>query len=59
MNRMLSYYLPRVARNGSSRERWKFFALGLATIYEGMVIVLSLGYLNVEARAYELFGRDE
>ena len=56
---MLSYYLPRVARNGSSRERWRFFALGLATVYEGLVIVLSLGYLNAEARVYELFERDE
>lgn len=55
---MLAHYLPRVARHLDSRERWQFVRLGLASLYEGLVITLSLGYLNVEARAYELFERD-
>lgn len=52
---MLQHYLPRRAHNPTSKDRWEFFRLGLATLYEGLVITLSLGYLNVEARVYELF----
>lgn len=55
---MLAHYLPRIAKHYTARERWQFFALGLATVWEGLVIVLSLGYLSCEARAYELFMRD-
>jgi hypothetical protein len=55
---MLAHYLPRLANHaGSRRDHWRFFLLGLATLYEGLVITLSLGYLSVEARAYELFMR--
>jgi hypothetical protein len=59
MRSRLEYYVPSKARHNSRRDRWRFFLLGLATVYEGLVIVLSLGYLNCEARAYELFERGE
>jgi hypothetical protein len=47
--------VPHIARHGSSKERWKFVLLGLGTVYEGLVMVLSLGYLNVSTRAWLLF----
>lgn len=47
--------LPHVARHASSKERWRFVVLGVATIWEGLVMVLSLGYLNVNTRAWLLF----
>jgi hypothetical protein len=37
------------------RGHFKFFVLGLATVYEGLVIVLSLGFLSTELRATLLF----
>jgi len=49
-------FIPHWARHhGSARERWRFVLLGLGTIYEGLVMVLSLGYLNVETRSWLLF----
>jgi hypothetical protein len=51
----MSKFLPSKARHFSTRERWQFFALGLGTIYEGLVMTLSLGYLTVDTRAWLLF----
>ena len=39
--------------NGSSR--FKFWVLGLATLGEGLVITLSLGYLTCDWRAEVVF----
>lgn len=56
MRDILKPFIPRRARHGNSaRERWKFFAVGLGSLFEGAVIVLSLGYLNVEVRSWLLF----
>lgn len=47
--------LPHVARYDSAKERWKLVLLGVACIYEGLVAVLSLGYLNTNIRGWMLF----
>lgn len=44
-----------VARHRTWKEQFKFFVVGLATVYEGLVIVVSLGFLNTEARSNLLF----
>ena len=36
-------------------ERLEFFLLGLGTLWEGLVITFSLGYLTVDTRAWLLF----
>jgi hypothetical protein len=52
----MTRFMPIKARHfGSRRERWRFFLLGLGTIYEGLVMTLSLGYLTVDTRAWLLF----
>lgn len=51
----MNVILPHVARNGSAKERWRLFVVGLASIYEGLVIALSLGYFTVDTRAWVLF----
>ena len=48
-------FIPTIARHSGARERWQFFALGLGSLYEGLVLVLSLGYLTVDTRAWLLF----
>ncbi len=48
-------FMPRIARHYSWPEQAFFVAIGLATIYEGLIMVLSLGFLNVGTRAYVLF----
>lgn len=48
-------FRPRIAKHASRRDRWMLFVLGLASIFEGMVLVLSLGYLTVETRCWVLF----
>lgn len=45
----------KVANNRTWNQQYKFFVVGLVTIYEGLVIVLSLGFLNTDARAMLLF----
>ena len=45
----------RRAQHGSWYLQWQFFVLGLVTIYEGLVVVLSLGFLDTQARADLLF----
>ncbi len=47
--------LPYKAYHRSRRERSQFVLLGLATIWEGLVITLSLGFLTVSTRAWILF----
>jgi hypothetical protein len=47
--------LPHVARYDSTKERWQLVVIGLAAIYEGLVSVLSLGYLNTDIRGWVLF----
>lgn len=47
--------LPHVARYASKKERWQLVVIGLAAIYEGLVAVLSLGYLNTHIRGWVLF----
>jgi hypothetical protein len=52
---MSNRFLPRRSRHASVREHFQFVVLGLGTIYEGLVMVLSLGFLNVETRSWMLF----
>lgn len=47
--------IPRKARCRSLRERGELFVLGLAEIYDGLVMVLSLGYLVTDIRSWLLF----
>ena len=46
---------PRAARCDNARERWTLVVIGLASIYEGLVEVLSLGYLTTHVRGWVLF----
>lgn len=46
-------FIPRLTRPGS-HGIIGFWWLGLATLYEGLVITLSLGFLNVDTRAWML-----
>ncbi len=46
----MSPLIPYRAIHFSKRDRRSFFVLGLATIYEGLVITLSLGFLTVDTR---------
>jgi hypothetical protein len=49
---------PRKCRFGRStarRERGQLLLLGLASIYEGLVAVLSLGFYTTDIRSYLLF----
>lgn len=46
-------FLPRKTRPGE-HGYLGFWLLGLFTLYEGLVITISLGFLNVDARAYAL-----
>ncbi len=39
----------------SRKERLQMLVLGLASIYEGLVVLLSAGYLTTDIRAYLLF----
>lgn len=58
----LRKFAPRRALHLSARDRWQFFALGIATIFEGLVMTLSLGYLTVDTRVwlmFEVFDDDE
>lgn len=48
-------FIPKKARNRTSRERWQLALIGLASIYEGIVLTFSLGYLSVDTRAWVLF----
>jgi hypothetical protein len=41
-------FMPRRARIHKRTERWQLFVIGLASLYEGVVAVLSLGYLKVK-----------
>lgn len=52
---MRNRLLPKKAWHRDPRERCLFVLLGLATIYEGLVITLSLGFLTVETRAWIMF----
>jgi hypothetical protein len=48
-------FKPRWARHRSRRDQWRFFLIGLGTVYEGLVIALSLGWLTINTRAWLLF----
>jgi hypothetical protein len=48
-------FVPHPARNTSWSDQLFLFTIGLASILEGLVIVLSLGFLNIEFRAWVLF----
>lgn len=45
----------RYATRDRVREQAQMIMLGLGSIYEGLVIVLSLGYLNTNIRGWMLF----
>jgi hypothetical protein len=48
--------LPKKAKHyGNTKEQLQFWLLGLGTIYEGLIMVLSLGFLTVNTRAWMLF----
>lgn len=51
----LKPFMPVKARHHSRKERWRFLMIGLGSLYEGLVITLSLGYLNVNTRSWMLF----
>ncbi len=52
----LKSFLPRRARgHGSWFNQFYYALVGLASVYEGLVIFLSLGTLTCEARAWVLF----
>lgn len=48
---MLKAFTPHYVK----QDRRMMFVIGLVTLYEGIVLVLSLGFLNVDARAWVLF----
>jgi len=52
---MSNRFIPRRARCSTRRERCQLFVLGIATIYEGLVAALSLGFWSVETRSWLLF----
>lgn len=45
---------PRLAKHGKG-EQFQFFIIGLLSLIEDLVIVLSFGALSWELRAYALF----
>ena len=47
-------FIPHKAR-ATPQERRQLAVLGLLAIYEGLVAVLSLGYLSVDCRSWYLF----
>jgi len=47
-------FIPHIAKHGSLKEQAQFVVLGLASIYEGLVFVLSLGFLSVDIRSWLL-----
>lgn len=51
----MSYQLFRMAQHDNYRSRLQFLLVGLAAIAEGLIIVLSLGCLQTDLRAYVLF----
>lgn len=52
----INRFAPKRARHGHKRgEQFRFWLLGLGTVYEGLVMVLSLGYLSVDTRSWLLF----
>ena len=50
-----AYILPRRARCDDWCERGQLIALALASIYDGLVTVVSLGYLTTDIRQWLLF----
>jgi hypothetical protein len=52
---MTNNYLPRKARCRDWRERGQLIVLGAASIYDGLITVVSLGYLTTDIRAWLLF----
>lgn len=52
---MRNRFMPCRARHNGAKDHWQFFLLGLGTVYEGLVMVLSLGFLTVETRSWLLF----
>jgi hypothetical protein len=51
----MQHFMPRKARCHTRRERLHLWMIGLASIYEGLVLVLSLGWLSVDTRAWVVF----
>ncbi len=51
----MKHFIPKRARHGAKPDQWRFWLLGLGTVYEGLVMVLSLGYYSVDTRAWLLF----
>ncbi len=52
---MNNRFVPRRTNATTRREQVQLFVLGVATVYEGLVAVLSLGFCMVETRAWLLF----
>lgn len=52
---MKNRFVPKLVNASTHRERIQLFVLGVATVYEGLVGVLSLGFCTVETRAWLLF----
>lgn len=52
---MRNRFMPHRSRHDGAKDHWQFFLLGLGTVYEGLVMVLSLGFLTVETRSWLLF----
>ena len=48
-------YLPRMERCHGWRDRCQLIVLALASIYDGLVTVVSLGHLTTDVRAWLLF----
>jgi hypothetical protein len=48
-------FMPRRAKYWGRKDHLQLFLLGLGAVYEGLVVVLSLGYLTVDTRAWMLF----
>ena len=53
--KLIPHLMPKIARHYGWRFHVQFFMLGLATIWEGLIIVLSLGFLNCDIRAHLIF----
>lgn len=52
---MKNRFVPKLVNAATRRERIQLFVLAMATVYEGLVGVLSLGFCTVETRAWLLF----
>lgn len=47
--------LPHRTKCRTRRERGQLFILGLAELYDGLIMTLSLGFLTTDIRSWLLF----